>query len=70
MQGLIRSENLDLFLAWYAFGGTERGIGLTELMTLDAAIIADFSYILRRLGELRAKHDHFQRVSKDTSGIS
>lgn len=53
-EGLIHDANLNLFLTWYLFGGTERGISLSELMTLPADVIADFTYIFRRLGEIRS----------------
>ena len=54
MEGLVNPDNFDLFLMWYAFGGTERGIGLLELTQLPADKIVDFQYILRRLSEIRS----------------
>jgi hypothetical protein len=53
-KGLVNPDNFDLFLMWYAFGGTERGIGLLELTQLPADTITDFQYILRRLSEIRS----------------
>lgn len=67
-EGLIRPESFDLFLIWYSFGGQQQGLSLTEIMTLDAALITDFSYILRKLAEIRSRHDHLQKVGKDSAG--
>ena len=55
-EGLIKGEHLDLFLTWYGFGGLEKGISLSELMTLPGDLIADFSYLLRELGRLRSMY--------------
>lgn len=54
LQGLVNPNSFDLFLTWYAFGGTERGISLTELIALPADIIKDFQYILGQLSQIRS----------------
>lgn len=51
--GLINPEHLDLFITWYGFGGLEKGISLSELITLPGPMISDFSYLLRELGRYR-----------------
>jgi hypothetical protein len=45
--------HLDLFLDWYQLGGLEKGIGLSELATMPAALRADLLYLLRELGRMR-----------------
>ena len=53
IEGLINPEHLELFVTWYCFGGMEKGISISELMTLPVALVADFSYLLRELGRYR-----------------
>ena len=52
-EAFVKPEHLDLFLTWYGFGGAEKGISLTEIMTLPADVITDFSYLMRELGRYR-----------------
>lgn len=54
-EGLIKPEHLDIFVTWYAFSGMEKGLSISEILTLPAELLTDFKYLLRRLSELREK---------------
>jgi hypothetical protein len=50
--GLCDDSNLGLFVRWYAFGGSERGLLLSEIESMSAARIKDWSYLLRETGRI------------------
>lgn len=52
-RGLIDEANLHLFLLWYTTGGMNRGLTITELTTMPAALVIDFLYCLGRMSKLR-----------------
>lgn len=60
---LSNPAHLPAFLLWYSLGGLQRGIGITELLTLDYPLMHDWLLLLRRLRlarERKEAHDHAQ----------
>ena len=47
------AASLSIFLTWYQLGGAEKGITLTEAMTIPATLRNDIFYLLRELHRMR-----------------
>ena len=52
---LIDPAHMDLFLIWYQFGGTERGLSPLEIAAMPAAMIADWQTLIAMLANARRK---------------
>lgn len=52
---LIDPAHMDLFLIWYQFGGTERGLSPLEIAAMPAAMIADWQTLIGMLANARRK---------------
>lgn len=55
MEGLRDEASLKIFTLWYSFGGLQRGLSVAEIEGMSQARMADFQYLLGRLGELRSR---------------
>lgn len=56
-EGFCREEHLHVLTAWYQLGGLQQPPTLTELAGLDATLVKDLQYFLRKLGEVRKRYD-------------
>ena len=52
---LIDPAHLDLFMTWWAFGGMQNPPNVLELCEWPAALQHDFSFLLRRMGEIQKR---------------
>lgn len=55
MEGLSDEASLKIFALWYSFGGLQRGLSPAEIEGMSQARMADFQYLLHRLGEMRRR---------------
>jgi len=67
-QGLVRSESLELYLMWRALGGMNQGISLTEMLTVDGAIIADFVWLSTQQHKARKRKKRRDKAAKEMGG--
>lgn len=63
-EGLIDPAHLDIFVTWWQLGGMERGVSLTELVNMPAALRADVLYLLGEMGKIRRSRKRGQRALK------
>lgn len=67
-EGLIRSESLELYLMWRSLGGMNRGVSLTELLTLDGATITDFVWLSTQQYKARKRKKQRDKAEKGLGG--
>lgn len=61
-QGLCDERNVELFIDWYTLGGVERGLSLTEIISMPTTMRKDFRYILGMMGTRRRERKHAKEV--------
>lgn len=61
-EGLCKEESLEIFATWYTFGGMDRRLSLTEILTIPAWLRRDFRYILSTMSTRRREREHEQET--------
>lgn len=57
-------RHLKIFVDWYNFGGMNRGLSLSEVLTMPATMRKDFAYFLAELGRAKAARRELEKGKK------
>jgi len=54
-EGLIDDSHFDLFVIWWQFGGSQRGLSPMEIVEMPAAMVKDFLYLMGQLNKKKKR---------------
>lgn len=63
-KGLLDEANLEIFLTWWSFGGSQHGITPMQAAEMPTAMRQDFSYILEEISRERERQKRLEEGRK------
>lgn len=63
-KGLLDEANLEIFLTWWSFGGSQHGITPMQAAEMPTTMRQDFSYMLEEIGRERSRQGKLEALRK------